>query len=312
MNRSPRIVFLGNHTVGVRTLRVLRRDADLVGVVAHPDDPEDGVRYESVYTEARRLDVPVLRGSGRSAAVTEFVRACAPDLIWVTDYRYLLPAVLVDLAPLGAINLHPSLLPRYRGRASINWAILRGETELGLSAHVIDEGMDTGDVVAQRPYRIEQHEDVGDALEKLYPLYEAITAEVIAAVSCGTLPRRPQDVTQASAFPRRTPDDGLIDWNSSARAVWNLIRAVAAPYPGAFSWVGTRRLTIWRAGGVESFNRNLRPTPGEILAVTPDGKTFTIACCDAALIITNSSLAESPDAAVLAVGEVLGETVAAV
>ena len=312
MSSRPRIVFLGNHTVGVRALRVLQRDADLVGVVAHPDDPEDGVRYESVYDEAVRRGLPVLRGTGRSAVVMEFVRKCAPDLLWVTDYRYLLPSLLVNLARLGAVNLHPSLLPRYRGRASINWAILRGETELGLSAHLIDDGMDTGDIMAQRRYTLAQHEDVGDALEKLYPLYEAITAEVVAAFLSGSLPRRAQEVAHASVFPRRTPEDGLIDWTAPSRDVWNLIRAVAAPYPGAFSSAGSTRLTIWRAAAVESFARDTSPEAGEILDVSPDRKSLTVACGDAALVVTRYSLAAQTGDTAIHPGDVLGDTRACV
>lgn len=287
MTAPLKVVFLGNHTVGVRTLGVLARDAQLVGVVAHPDDPEDGVRYESVAAEAQRLQIPFVRGAGRSVQVADFIRDRAPDLLWITDYRYLLPGKMLRLARLGAVNLHPSLLPRYRGRASINWAILHGESELGLSAHWVDEGMDTGNILAQRRYTLARDEDVGDALEKLYPLYERVTAEVLTQLARGALAGTPQDHAAASEFPRRRPEDGAITWERPAREVWNLIRAVAAPYPGAFANVHGARLRIWKAAGVREFPFGATATPGELLAISGDARRLTIACADAAIEITH-------------------------
>jgi len=286
MKTGPRIVFFGNHTVGVRTLRVLVHSGHVAGVVAHPDDPEDGVRYESVWSEARRLGLRVIRAPGRSAEVAEFVAEGSPDLIWITDYRYLLPAPVLGLARQGAVNLHPSLLPKYRGRAPINWAILHGETRLGLTAHFVDEGMDTGDIIAQRAYALDQSEDVGTALDRLYPLYEEITAEVLAAFRGGCVPRRPQDHAAATAFPRRRPEDGRIDWNRPAREVWNLIRAVAPPYPGAFAEWGGGRLLVHRAGGIRSFGAGEPRAPGALIASSAAGETLVVACADAGLILT--------------------------
>lgn len=285
MNVPLKVVFFGNHTVGVRTLEVLARDARLVGVVAHPPDPEDGVRYESVGDFTRTLGVPLCRGTGRSAEVARFIADLAPDLMWITDYRYLLPTELVRSSRLGAVNLHPSLLPRYRGRASINWAILRGETELGLSAHWVDSGMDTGNIIAQRRYSLSQHEDVGDALEKLYPLYASLTSEVLALLAHGKPAGVPQDHAAATEFLRRRPEDGAIDWQRPARDVWNLIRAVAAPYPGAFAAVAGAQMRIWRAADIRSFPSGTAPRPGELLAVSDDARSLTIACADAALEI---------------------------
>ncbi len=142
MSSSLRILFLGNHTVGVRTIDTLRLHSNLVGIVAHPEDPEDGVRYESVFCEAKKTGIPAIRAAGTSPALKEFIKSICPDLIWVVDYKYLLSKEIIDLAPMGAINFHPSLLAAYRGRASINWAIFRGESRLGLTAHYIDKGMD--------------------------------------------------------------------------------------------------------------------------------------------------------------------------
>lgn len=288
MKAPLRIVFLGNHTLGVRTMEVIRREAQLIGVVAHPDDPEDGVNYESVFGWAQNHGLPVIRSSGKKPRLGEFIASLDPDLIWITDYRYLLPAAVIALAPRGAVNLHPSLLPRYRGRAPVNWGILRGETQFGLTAHYVDAGMDTGDIIAQRQFDLSQQEDVGTALDRLYPLYENLTQEVLRAFASGTVPRQPQDHAEATAYPRRTPADGLIDWRAPALEVWNLVRAVAAPYPGAFAPWDNACLRIWRIGGLSAFPPGRQPRPGELLAVTPT--TMTVACGDAAVVITRYAL----------------------
>ncbi len=284
MISRPRIVFLGNHTVGVRTMDVLAQAAELTGVVAHPVDPEDGVRYESVFARASQLGVPAVRATGKSEALGRFLADLRPDLLWVTDYRYLLPASILALPRFGVINLHPSLLPKYRGRAPVNWAILRGETRLGLTAHWVDAGMDTGDIIAQRAFELAPQQDVGDALEMLYPLYAAITEEVLSHLIRGDAPRFPQDTAQATVFPRRTPADGRVEWTRPAAEVWNLIRAVTAPYPGAFTpWQGGA-VRIWRAAGIRPFNPAEQPEAGEVRpAASPHA--LLIACADAWLEI---------------------------
>jgi methionyl-tRNA formyltransferase len=294
-----RIVFLGNHTVGVRVLHTLARKANLVGVVAHPEDPEDGVRYESVFAAARELRVPAIRATGKSGALASFIAQAAPDVLWITDYRYLLPPGVCALGRLGAINLHPSLLPQYRGRAPVNWAILRGETEFGLTAHYIDDGVDTGDIVGQRRFGLTQHEDVGDALARLYPLYVELTSEVITQLDGGTLHRTPQNRSSCPTFPRRTPEDGRVDWNAPARQVWNLIRAVASPYPGAFTTCGAGTLRLWKAAKIVSFSSS---SPGCVLAASSD--TLLVACADAALEISHFSVDD--DVSPPEVGDQLG------
>src|SRR5262245_59258959 len=113
-----RVLFLGNHTVGIRALETIGDMAEVVGVVAHPPDPEDGVRYLSVYDYALQREWKTVRCGGKESGLAGFIKDACPDLIWITDYRYLLPASVLSLPPLRVVNLHPSLLPEYRGRAS--------------------------------------------------------------------------------------------------------------------------------------------------------------------------------------------------
>lgn len=242
-----RVVFLGNHTVGVTALSVLAAGAEVVGVVAHPLDPEDGVLYQSVYEYAKSCGFSVIRGKASEPRVADFIAEAQPDLLWITDYRYLLPVHLLCIASLGTINLHPSLLPSYRGRAPINWAILNGETDLGLTAHFVDEGMDSGDIIEQEHFELSVDEDVGDALSKLIPLYATVSSRILKNLQTGNIVRRKQDDSRSTYFPARKPEDGLIDWSQSAIVIMNLVRAVAKPYPGAFTFIGNVQMLIWKA-----------------------------------------------------------------
>jgi methionyl-tRNA formyltransferase len=290
MKAPPRVVFLGNHTVGVRTLRVLVEEGFAVGVAAHPLDLEDGVRYESVHEAALELGIPVVRASGRSTELARFVSGLQPDLLWIADYRYILPNEVLRIPALGAVNLHPSLLPKYRGRAPLNWAILKGETRLGLTAHWVDQGMDTGDIIAQVEFELSQNQDVSHALAMLYPLYESLTLEVLGAFREDRVPRRKQDESKATAFPKRTADDGLIDWRNPAREVWNLVRAVAPPYPGAFAYFGGGVLRVHAAAGLIPFPPGVQPVPGTIVAGGLQGERLVVACADCSLNIVSFDL----------------------
>ncbi|GJM26165.1 MAG: hypothetical protein DHS20C16_25800 [Phycisphaerae bacterium] len=281
-----RVVFMGNHTVGVRTLESLCRSCEVAGVVAHPPDVEDGVRYESVCEFARHQGLLVSRLRPTDAQFEPFVRESKPDLIWLTDYRYLVPLDVLNLAPLGAINLHPSLLPKYRGRAPLNWAIINGETQLGLTAHVVSDQVDSGDIVAQQSYELAPNEDVGDALEKLYPMYQGITGEVVRAFVKGSVQRVPQPSGDHKFYPPRRPEDGWIDWNKRATDICNLVRAVSQPYPGAFGFVSERRVTIWKCS-VKRDSVNI--APGTILKAAGDD-SFEVACGDGTLIVTDYSV----------------------
>lgn len=274
-----RIAFLGNHTVGVRALQAISETAEVAGVVAHPSDPEDGVRYESVFHCAEDHSWNAIRGTGKDPRTLEFISEAKPDLLWITDFRYLIPAAMVALAPLGAVNLHPSLLPAYRGRASINWAILNGETKLGLTGHFVDEGADTGDIIAQISYEVSEDQDVGDCLNLLYPLYESMTRRILGYFQSGRVPRTPQDHTRATVFPRRRPEDGAIDWKQPARWICNLVRAVAAPYPGAFTTFKGKKITVWKAR-VASAAASSSP-PGQVVDVSQ--REILVQCAEGVL-----------------------------
>ena len=247
-----RVVFFGNHDVGIAALETLANGADVVGVVAHPNDPEESSRFRSLYNFASMNDLRVIRGKGRDQLVFEFVKKLRPDLIWITDYRYILPATLIAIPKFGAVNLHPSLLPKYRGRAPINWAIINGETEIGLTAHFVDEGVDTGDIIKQVSISFASDKDVSDVLAALLPQYRKITRDVLSFFDLDEVPRQVQDHAKSTVYPARKPEDGRIDWSQSAEKICNLIRAVTHPYPGAFCESKWGRIFIWKARPISS------------------------------------------------------------
>jgi methionyl-tRNA formyltransferase len=293
------VAFLGNHDVGIAALAAIAESEEVAAVVTHPPDPEDGAHYASLHDFARARAWPLLRGTGRDTAVAAFLRQARPDLLWITDYRYLLPAELLALAPLGAINLHPSLLPRYRGRAPLNWAILEGECELGLTAHYVDAGMDSGDILIQERFPLAGDEDVGDALAKLLPLYRAMTRSVLESLRAGQTKRTPQDASRATVYPARRPENGRIDWSQSAVRVRNLIRAVTAPYPGAFTDLGASKVIVWKARLADG---DYLGQPGEIVALR-DAEPV-VRCGEGALHLIRIEHAGPP----AKVGERFGET----
>ena len=176
---------MGNHTVGVFVIKALIQERTLIGIVAHPRDLEDGVKYESVYDFGIKNKIPTVRGTPKDEHVLDFLFKNKPDMIWVADYKFILPKEIIIIPKYGAINFHPSLLPHYRGRAPLNWAMINGEKYTGLTVHMIDEGIDSGDIIHQEKIEISKEDYIGDILEKIYPLYYDISLLVLNAIRSG-------------------------------------------------------------------------------------------------------------------------------
>jgi methionyl-tRNA formyltransferase len=174
------------------------------------------------------------------------VRALAPDFLFSFYYRSLLPAPLLASARRGALNIHGSLLPKYRGRAPVNWAILRGESETGATLHYMVEKADAGDIVDQLAVPILADDDAREVFAKVTVAAETILARSLPKLIAGNAARRPQGMLAGHYFGRRTPEDGRIDWSRPAREIHDLVRAVAPPFPGAFGGVGGERWDIHR------------------------------------------------------------------
>jgi methionyl-tRNA formyltransferase len=244
-----RSVVFAYQDVGYVCLDVLLRlGAEVAAVFTHEDSPGEQIWFRSVCELAERNGLPVFAPERLTGGDwLDRLRAWDPDFIFSFYYRRMLPKAVLDTARRGALNLHGSLLPKYRGRCPVNWVLIHGERETGVTLHYMVEKPDAGDIVAQQRVPIS---DDATALT-LYGKLTDAAAELIRVtypqLVAGTAPRTAQDHAQASYFGGRTPSDGAIDWTQSARQIYNLVRAVTHPYPGAFAQWHGQPLWVWQA-----------------------------------------------------------------
>jgi methionyl-tRNA formyltransferase len=247
VSRARAVVF-AYHDVGVRCLKaLLSGGVEVPLVVTVADDPGERQWFASVAEAAREYGIEVVTAESPGAArLDERVAVLAPDFVFSFYYRALLPEALLRCARRGALNMHGSLLPKYRGRAPVNWAILNGERETGATLHEMVARADAGDIVDQMAVPILADDEAREVYAKVTVAAEIVLARSLPGLLAGTAPRRPQPIVPGQYFGRRRPEDGRIDWSWPAARVHNLVRAVAPPFPGAFSDVGRGRLWIHR------------------------------------------------------------------
>lgn len=244
---GPRAVVFAYHDVGVRCLSVLLAGGvDVALVVTHRDDPGENIWFGSVERLARDHGIEAAMPQ-EPGEVLERVQQLAPDFLFSFYYRHMLPAAMLAAARRGAFNMHGSLLPRYRGRAPVNWAVLHGETETGATLHEMVAKPDAGAIVDQCAVPILPDDTAWQVAQKVTVAAEIVLWRSLPGIVAGGYPRRLNDIARGSYFGRRTPEDGRIDWSRPASEIYNLIRAVAPPYPGAFSDVAGRRLVVGEA-----------------------------------------------------------------
>jgi methionyl-tRNA formyltransferase len=247
--RAPRAVVFAYHDVGVRCLRtLLAHGVEVPLLLSHEDAAGETIWFESVAQHARWHGIDVQCPENPNAPeIIERVRALRPDFLFSFYYRMMLGAELLALPARGAYNVHGSLLPHYRGRVPVNWAVLRGERQTGATLHVMAAKPDAGDIVAQQPVPILPDDTAFEVYRKVSVAAELALDRALPALIAGTAPHRAQDLAAGSYFGRRTAQDGAIDWRAGARAAHNLIRAVAPPYPGAFTEADGVPLRILRS-----------------------------------------------------------------
>jgi methionyl-tRNA formyltransferase len=241
-----RAVVFAYSEVGVRCVReLLAQGVEIPLLFTHADDPGESRWFGSVaeLAVAHQLRVETPEDANTDAWVEEARRA-APDFLFSFYYRHMLKAPWLSVARSGSLNMHGSLLPKYRGRAPVHWAILRGETVTGASLHYMLEKPDAGALVDQEPVTIAENDTALDVSLNVAAAAQAVLHRCLPALIAGTAPARPLDLSQGSYFGRRRPEDGRIDWRQGARAVHDLVRAVAPPFPGAFTEVGGQRLAV--------------------------------------------------------------------
>jgi len=247
VNQARAVVF-AYHDVGVRCLKALLSGGVSVPlVVTVPDDPRERRWFASVAETASDYGLDFQApADANSAALAHRVSELQPDFVFSFYYRSILGAPLLRAARRGALNMHGSLLPRYRGRAPVNWAILRGERECGATLHYMVERVDAGDIVDSQAVPILLDDDAREVYAKVTLAAETVLVRSLPALIAGTAPRRPQPILPGEYFGRRRPEDGRIDWSRPALEIHNLVRAVAPPFPGAFGAVGGERWDIHR------------------------------------------------------------------
>ncbi len=246
-NHHPRAVVFAYHNVGVRCIKVLLAGGvDIALVVTHEDNPDENLWFESVVTLCQAEGIPCITpADAKSPALLEQIRAAKPDFMFSFYYRNMLPASMLEVAP--AYNMHGSLLPQFRGRAPVNWAVLHGASESGATLHEMTVKPDAGAIVGQTAVPILPDDTAFEVFGKVTVAAEQTLWTVLPAMLDGTAPRRHNDLTQGGYFGGRKPEDGRIDWNLPAQTVYNLHRAVAPPYPGAFTEVNNIIYIIERA-----------------------------------------------------------------
>jgi methionyl-tRNA formyltransferase len=263
-------VVFAYHNVGVRCLRVLRaHGVDVPGVVTHRDDPTETQWFARVADVADELGLPWIAPADVNAGdVPARVRECAPDFIFSFYCRQMLRSPLLALAKRGALNMHGSLLPKYRGRAPVNWAVLHGERYTGATLHYMADKPDAGDIVAQQRVPILPDDTAREVFDKVTLAAEICLDAVLPALIAGTAPRIVNDLTHGSYFGGRRPEDGEIDWTRSAQSIHDLVRAVAPPYPGAFTTIAGKRTRVLRTRVLDAGAGPQRP----VLAVRDDAR----------------------------------------
>ena len=241
-------VVFAYHNVGVRCLKVLLAQGIYVAlVVTHEDNPNENIWFDSVARTAAEYGIPVVSpGDPNTPEFIARLQAIHPDFLFSFYYRQMLKAEILATAAQGAYNMHGSLLPKYRGRVPINWAVLHGETETGATLHEMVEKPDAGRIVARQAVPILPDDTAGEVFDKVVVAAEMCLVGVLPSLTLGTAPHVAMDLKAGSYFGGRKAEDGRIDWTKSAQEIHNLVRAVAPPYPGAFCDTPAGHLRVLR------------------------------------------------------------------
>jgi methionyl-tRNA formyltransferase len=271
-----RAVVFAYHDVGVRCLRtLLAHNVEVPLVVTHEDSPGEEIWFDSVARHARWHGIQVITPADANAAdVLATVQAARPDFMFSFYYRQMLGEPLLRAASRGAYNMHGSLLPRYRGRVPVNWAVLNGERATGATLHVMTARPDAGAIVAQQAVPILPDDTAVEVFRKVTVAAEIALDRALPQLLAGNAELKAQNLGQGSYYGRRTAADGAIDWSAGTARVHNLVRAVAPPYPGAYGKAGGLALRVLRtlpAAAPRSPRPVLQWQEGEVRALCHDG-----------------------------------------
>ncbi|MCS7281417.1 MAG: formyltransferase [Desulfobacterota bacterium] len=260
-------VVFAYHEIGYVCMEeLLNAGVEIPLLFTHEDDPSENIWFRPPRILAEKYKIPyVVPTSLKDEKWLSIVRKENPDYIFSFYYRYIIPKEYLSIPKVAPLNLHGSLLPKYRGRQPANWVLINGETETGVTLHIMEEKPDTGPIVAQKRVIIEFEDDISTLNQKLVEAARSLMREVLPDLKLKKIVSVPQS-GPSSYFSKRKPEDGLILWEKDAISLYNLVRAVTHPYPGAFTFFGGRKLYIWKAYPKDeehSFK------PGTVVSETP-------------------------------------------
>ena len=296
-----RTVWVSDDTIGRDCLEAAAASgAEISGVVTLPAvtalDRSSRCSFDEV---AARLDAELVETTDvNSEDAIEAVRRLDPELVFIVGWYQLVRDPFIALAREGVFGMHPTLLPRHRGRASIPWAILSGLARTGVTLFEIEDATaDSGAIVAQAVVGVAPDDTAATLFERIAQAHVDLVSEYVPQIVAGTAPRIPQDPARASAWPRRIPADGIIDWETRAPYLYDWVRAQTRPYPGAFTFLGEEKVVVWQARALEL---EADAPAGTIVGERPEGPV--VACGEGGLLLEEIETAAAP----LVVGARLG------
>jgi methionyl-tRNA formyltransferase len=257
------IIFFGNNSL---VLDCLVKYSKVISIICHPLD-KNNLNIVEISFIANKYSIPIYQLTKNELYnYIDIISNLNPDLIVVCGYKYIIPIEIFSIPKLKSINIHPSYLPNYRGQHVINWAIANGEYETGVTIHFIDEGIDTGDIIIQKRISILFEDSALSLHNKIYSNVCELLKYVLNTISSGQiLYAEKQDDSKASYFRPRTPRDGIIDWNRNGLEIYNLIRALVKPWPGAYSYIKGNKIIFW---SVRYETSQCCFSPGEIINIS--------------------------------------------
>jgi methionyl-tRNA formyltransferase len=276
-----RVVFMGTPEFSVPTLQnLVNSECSVVGVVCQPDRPSGRgkkIQFGPVKTFALAQNLPIVQPEKiKAPEFLKTLRSWNPDVIVVAAFGRILPQVILDLPPKGCLNVHGSLLPKYRGAAPIQWAVINGESETGVTIMVMDAGLDTGAILEQAVMPIFDGDTAGDVAVRMAELGGGLLVSTLKKWMAGTIEPQVQDESQATLAPILKKENGLLDWSQSATALANRIRGLS-PWPGAYTFVAGERWGIWKVqveeseGKPDGSSEQTDAVPGTIIGAMKEG-----------------------------------------
>ncbi len=287
-------VVLAYHEIGCAGLEFLKEaGAEITAVFTHEDDPGETLWFGSVARCAKKFGLRVYAPAQiNDPEWVQMIRACEPEILFSFYYRKLVSARILEIPTRGCYNLHGSLLPRFRGRSPTNWAILLGEKRTGVTLHEMVVRADAGVIVGQKEVEISEDDDARAVLMKQVEATRALLAEVYPLLVQGRAPAIVQDESLVTKFGGRRPEDGEIHWQQSAESIHNLVRAVAYPWPGAFSMLRGQKCSIWRTRRYRGSIPASLPAPGTVIGTTEQG--VLVACGAGCIEVLRAQVPPAP------------------